>query len=74
MAQTGHQQSKAFQVVERLPDGGHPEQQIAEVGNRKGVTPVVVGNFAVAFLHHQQKAGQRAAPEPESVDEAEILY
>lgn len=35
------------------------EEQVAEVGHRKGVVPVVVWGIPVALLHHQHKPGRR---------------
>lgn len=34
-------------------------EQVAEVGDRKGVHPVVVGGIPVALLHHQTEPGRR---------------
>jgi len=73
MAETGHEQSKAFQVIQRLANCSHSQQQKAKVGDSKRVAPVVVGHIPVAFLHHQQEAGQGAPPKPKAFNEAKVL-
>lgn len=66
----------------QLPDGGKCShslevvgelqvlvEQVAEVGDRKGVHPVVVGWIPVALLHHQTEpgGGERAAQGPQAL-------
>ena len=44
-------------------------EQVAEVGDRKGMHPVVVGGIPVALLHHQTEpgGGERAAEGPQAL-------
>lgn len=67
---------------QQLPDGGKGShslevvgelqvlvEQVAKVGDRKGVHPVVVRGVPVALLHHQTepRGGERAAQGPQAL-------
>ena len=59
VAEAGDEESQDLQVTQ---DTGETttvlEEGVAEVSDREGVGPVVVGRIAISFLHHQYKPMQ----------------
>ena len=55
MAETGDEEGQRFHVLQGRKLVTILEENIAEVGYREGVVPVVVRRVTVALFHHQQK-------------------
>ena len=74
VAETGDEEGQRLHAVQGRELVTILEENVAEVGYREGVVPVVVGRITVALFHHQQKPATDVCIDQSGLDIELIIY